>query len=68
MKKAATVIFLITLLSLLTSSVLNHNTKMIIRLARHGARSPAKPNKFGLEWIGIKHDYDYAELIPAGYL
>jgi Histidine phosphatase superfamily (branch 2) len=41
---------------------------MIIRLARHGARGPGKPNNFGLDWIGVKLDYDYGELIPIGYL
>lgn len=44
-----------------------HNTKMIIRLARHGARSPTSGDKLGHGWIGVKNDYDYGELIPAGY-
>ena len=65
----------ISLISLLTILILlkyiktaAHDTKMIIRLARHGARSPVKhQNELGIEWPGLKQDFDYGELIPAGY-
>ena len=41
--------------------------KMVIRVARHGARGPMKDSEFGLEWKGFEAGYDFGELIPAGY-
>jgi hypothetical protein len=44
----------------------NRNTKMVVRLGRHGARSPTSQfYKLGIDWEGLKSNYEFGELIPS---
>ena len=58
-------IFVVTTLSNFITCT--EEVKMVIRVARHGARGPSKMNKLGLEWKGLYEDFDFNELIPVGY-